>query len=74
MLSSVHTLCTVSLCEALDTCADDQPRAHWPRLMGSDRNPHVYRLAWCSGSRPAGRKIRSGLWCPPFVSSVRESW
>ena len=20
--------------EALDTCADDQPRAHWPRLRG----------------------------------------
>ena len=27
----------------------------------ADRNPHVYRLAWCSSSRPAVRKIRSGL-------------
>ena len=26
---------------ALDTCADFQPRAHWPRLRDSDRNPHV---------------------------------
>ena len=26
----------------------------------SDRNPHVYRLAYLSTSRPAGRKTRSG--------------
>ena len=43
-------------------------------LFDFDRNPHVHRLAWCSRSRPAGRKIRSGLWCLPFVSSMRESW
>ena len=52
------------MCEALDTGADEPPRARWPRLRGSDRNPHVFRLAWCSRSRMAGRKIRSVLWWP----------
>ena len=32
-------------------------------------NPHVFRLAWCSRSRPAGRKMRGGLWWPPTVSN-----
>ena len=42
---------------ALGTCADDQPRAHWPRLRGSDRNPHdrdrrrVKYAVGCGGTR-----------------------
>ena len=48
-------LCT---CEALDTCADDQPRAHWPRLRGVTRISHVHQLAWCPKSHPVGRKMR----------------
>ena len=54
----------------------------WDRLLGiysyifpivsscvSDRNPHVYRLACCSTSRPAGRKTRSGSQWNPIVSN-----
>ena len=55
--------------EALDTCAGDQPRAHWPRLRWSDRNPDGYRPPRCSRSRPAERKIRSGPWWTLNVSS-----
>ena len=39
-------------------------RTHWPRLRGSDRNPHVYQLAWCSRSRPAGREYAVGCGGP----------
>ena len=42
--------------EALDTCADDQPSAHWPRLRESDRNPHVHRLA-CGSRKTAARHV-----------------
>ena len=42
------------LYEASDTCADGQPRAHWPRLRESDRSPHtkiVVRVAHHRGRR-----------------------
>ena len=33
-------------------------------VEGSDRNPHVYQLAWCSRSRPAGREYAVGCGGP----------